>query len=606
MRRVSRRSSDHHSSPDFTSESSSSGSSSDSSSDTFSGSPSDSLSDTSSVHSSGFDASGQSHSGPSTRVASSRSLDSSSLSVRLSHKRCKSPTTSVPSSTHVSRLITSTHVDLLPPHKRFRDSYSPEDSREEHMEIGTADAEAVADLGTGDGVGAHTEDGIGMGVEIAAIDIKEDEEEFKPETSAGGTMEIAVDPLVIGVHYMSEVPIDRITEFETAQRQLEAGQLMASGERAGLTDRIRRLGRENLRVRALLCIERDRVDSLCHHMALSQEEFCQIRRDRDDARRRRRRLESFDMTITRSGMTPEEIEELIAQRVAEALANYEATRAANALKAKSQSENGNDGDNGNGGNRNGGNGNGNHRDGRKTEMEIQIRMVEIQKMETELWNLTVKNNDLAAYTQRFQELTPLCTRMVPEEEERIERYVGGLPDNIQGNVMSAEPTRLHDAIRLANNLMDQKLKGYAIRSAENKRNFESNQRDNRAQQPPFKRQNVGGSNVARAYTAGGNKVMVFVGPRPLCNKCKLHHVRPCTVKCRSCGKIGHLTRDWHFKKDCSKLKNRNHGNQLVIPEARGKAYAIGGGDANPGSNVVTTTFLLNNHYASVLFDLGAD
>ncbi|GJZ08602.1 hypothetical protein Tco_0542885 [Tanacetum coccineum] len=67
--------------------------------------------------------------------------------------------------------------------------------------------------------------------------------------------------------------------------------------------------------------------------------------------------------------------------------------------------------------------------------------------------------------------------------------------------MSAEPTRLQDAIRLANSLMDQKLKGYATRSAENKRKFESNQRDNHAQQPPFKRQNVGGSNVARAYTA---------------------------------------------------------------------------------------------------------
>ncbi|GJW71133.1 hypothetical protein Tco_0128050 [Tanacetum coccineum] len=71
-RRVSHRSSDRHSSPDFTSDSSSSGSSSDSSLDTSSGSPSDSLSNTSSVHSSGCDASGQTHSGPSTRVASSR------------------------------------------------------------------------------------------------------------------------------------------------------------------------------------------------------------------------------------------------------------------------------------------------------------------------------------------------------------------------------------------------------------------------------------------------------------------------------------------------------------------------------------------------------
>ncbi|GJX76010.1 hypothetical protein Tco_0322821 [Tanacetum coccineum] len=258
-RHVSHRSSDRHSSPDFTSDLSSSCSSSDSLSDTFLGSPSVSLSDTSSVHSSGCDASGQTHSGPSTRVASSRSaplstpyppttsesspdslsersLVSSSLSVRPSRKRCKSPTTLVSSSTLVSRLIAPTHADLLPHRKRFRDSYSPEDSREEHMEIGIADAEAVVDLGIGDGVGAHTEDGIGMGVEIVASNIREDKEEFEAEASTGGTMEIAIDPLVTGdisestrgdvpdlegtlydiVHYMSEVPLDRITEFETA------------------------------------------------------------------------------------------------------------------------------------------------------------------------------------------------------------------------------------------------------------------------------------------------------------------------------------------------------------------------------------------------------
>nr|GFD13357.1 hypothetical protein [Tanacetum cinerariifolium] len=77
--------------------------------------------------------------------------------------------------------------------------------------------------------------------------------------------------------------------------------------------------------------------------------------------------------------------------------------------------------------------------------------------------------------------------MVPEEDNRIERCVGGLPDNIQGNVMSAETTRLQDAIRLANSLMDQKLKGYAMKNAKKKRRLEFSQRDNRGQQPPFKR-----------------------------------------------------------------------------------------------------------------------
>ncbi|GKF13791.1 hypothetical protein Tco_0055253, partial [Tanacetum coccineum] len=109
----------------FTSDSSSSGLSSDSSSDTFSGSPLDSLSDTSSVHSSGCDASVMtpryskafsrwrsapfSTPYPPTTSESSpdsfseRSLDSSSLSAGPSHKRCRSPTTLVLSSNHVSR-----------------------------------------------------------------------------------------------------------------------------------------------------------------------------------------------------------------------------------------------------------------------------------------------------------------------------------------------------------------------------------------------------------------------------------------------------------------------------------------------------------------------
>ncbi|GKD50244.1 hypothetical protein Tco_1279220, partial [Tanacetum coccineum] len=64
------------------------------------------------------------------------------------------------------------------------------------------------------------------------------------------------------------------------------------------------------------------------------------------------------MTITRSGMTPEAIEELVIRRVEEALAAHEVTRAANALEAENQSQNSSDGDNGNGSNRDGGNGNG--------------------------------------------------------------------------------------------------------------------------------------------------------------------------------------------------------------------------------------------------------
>ncbi|GKB95133.1 reverse transcriptase domain-containing protein [Tanacetum coccineum] len=231
--------------------------------------------------------------------------------------------------------------------------------------------------------------------------------------------------------------------------------------------------------------------------------------------------------------------------------------------------------------------------------------------------------------------------MVPIEEDKVERFIEGLPDNIQGNVIVAEPPRLKDAIRIANNLMDQKLKGYA-RSAKNKRRFNNNPRDNCGQQPAFKRQNVGGQNVTRAYTARNNEKKGYVGSFPYCNKCKLHHEGPCTVRCGNCKRVGHMARDYtanvapntqralvgnqsgnvcyecgrpgHYRKDCPKLKNQNRGNKTRNKtgnktgnnEATKKAYAIGRGRANPDSNVVTGTFLLNNCYASMLFDSGAD
>ncbi|GJZ91675.1 putative reverse transcriptase domain-containing protein [Tanacetum coccineum] len=72
------------------------------------------------------------------------------------------------------------------------------------------------------------------------------------------------------------------------------------------------------------------------------------------------------------------------------------------------------------------------------------------------------------------------------------------------------------------------------------------------------------------------------------------------VTCFECGAQG------HYRKDCPKIKNQNRGDKARVPDARGKAYVLGGGDANPGSNTVTGTFLLNNHHAYMLFDSGAD
>ncbi|GKF75277.1 putative reverse transcriptase domain-containing protein, partial [Tanacetum coccineum] len=120
--------------------------------------------------------------------------------------------------------------------------------------------------------------------------------------------------------------------------------------------------------------------------------------------------------------------------------------------------------------------------------------------------------------------------------------------------------------------------------------------NNHGQQPSHKRHNTRGQNVARAYVAGNNKERGYEGTLPLCNKCKLLHVGPCTIRCGKCNKIGHLTRNCkvtnsttstqkgqmvnqrvvtyfecgvqgHYRKDYPKIKNQNRGDKARIPDA---------------------------------------
>ncbi|GKD48412.1 reverse transcriptase domain-containing protein, partial [Tanacetum coccineum] len=190
---------------------------------------------------------------------------------------------------------------------------------------------------------------------------------------------------------------------------------------------------------------------------------------------------------------------------------------------------------------------------------------EIKKLEIELWNLKVKGTDVASYTLRFQKLALMCGRMFPEESDEVERYVGGLPDMIRGNVMSYQPKTMEKAIKFANDQMDKKVLTISERQAEQKRKLEFNARNNQGHQQQNKRQNT-----RRVYTVGPSEKMK-------CNKCKKisHLAHDCmssgpngnnnnhgnsgttqnAVTCYECGVQG------HYKKDCPKLKNGNRGNQ---------------------------------------------
>ncbi|GJR95995.1 reverse transcriptase domain-containing protein [Tanacetum coccineum] len=247
---------------------------------------------------------------------------------------------------------------------------------------------------------------------------------------------------------------------------------------------------------------------------------------------------------------------------------------------------------------------------------------EMKKLEAELWNLKVIGTDVVKYNQRFQELALLCVRMFPEESDKIERYVGGLPDMIHGNIVASRPKTMQEAIEMATELMDKRVSTIAERQAENKRKFESTSRNNQnQQQQQDKRQNTG-----RAYTAGSGDKKQYGGSRPLCSKCNYHHDGPCAPKCYKCNKYGHIARDCrgtgnanninnqkgtgsgqkptcfecgaqgHFKKECPRMKNNkgNRGNQAGNDRAPAKVYVVGNAGANP-DNVVAGVFPLSGN-----------
>nr|GEY14052.1 reverse transcriptase domain-containing protein [Tanacetum cinerariifolium] len=110
----------------------------------------------------------------------------------------------------------------------------------------------------------------------------------------------------------------------------------------------------------------------------------------------------------------------------------------------------------------------------------------------------------------------------------------------------------------------------------------------------------------------------------------------CALKCTNCKRTGHLAQDCrsqpaasnnnrraqgvnqsvltyfrcgaqsHFKNNFPKLRNKNQENQAGNRNAVARAYGVGTTGTKPNSNVVMSTFLLNNHYALILCDTGID
>ncbi|GJS95145.1 putative ribonuclease H-like domain-containing protein [Tanacetum coccineum] len=240
---------------------------------------------------------------------------------------------------------------------------------------------------------------------------------------------------------------------------------------------------------------------------------------------------------------------------------------------------------------------------------------EVKKMEDEFYNLTVKGNDLKIYVRRFQELAVLCPTMVPNSEKFMEVFIGGLPRSIEGNVTASKPQTLEEAITITHRLIDQIIKHNFVqgtndhkrkfddkRTFTNKNNYQNNRNNNRNND--HHQQQNSRQETFRAYAVTPTENSRYTGRFPLCKKCTLHHIGPCTVKCQTCNKVGHLTRNYrnkglatgsnlqpvsvtchacrekgHYRNQCPKANNNAHG----------RAYLLRDKNAHQDPNLVTDT-----------------
>ncbi|GKC73250.1 putative reverse transcriptase domain-containing protein [Tanacetum coccineum] len=144
---------------------------------------------------------------------------------------------------------------------------------------------------------------------------------------------------------------------------------------------------------------------------------------------------------------------------------------------------------------------------------------------------TVKEYNIVAYTQRFNELALMCPRMVEPERVKVDAYIRGLTNNIKGEVTSSKPANLNEAVRMAHKLMEQKSQPRDERILEGKkRKWESFQSGN-----------------SSAMTTAPTDGKVSSGSLPLCERCFTRHVGPCTIKCHKCGKVGYKARYYKEK-----------------------------------------------------------
>nr|GEV40914.1 hypothetical protein [Tanacetum cinerariifolium] len=111
-------------------------------------------------------------------------------------------------------------------------------------------------------------------------------------------------------------------------------------------------------------------------------------------------------------------------------------------------------------------------------------------------------------------------------------------DIIHGRMRASKPKTMQDKIKIATKLRNKKISTLVECQIVNKKRLDNTSKNNQNQQQPNKRQNTG-----RTYTARHREKKHYGRSKPLCSKCNYHHDGPCSPKCHQCNRFGHLAHD---------------------------------------------------------------
>ncbi|GJX38047.1 putative reverse transcriptase domain-containing protein [Tanacetum coccineum] len=208
---------------------------------------------------------------------------------------------------------------------------------------------------------------------------------------------------------------------------------------------------------------------------------------------------------------------------------------------------------------------------------------EMERLENKFWNHKMVGANHAAYTDQFHELAKLVPHLVTPESARIKRYVAGLAPEIRGMLKATQPTTIQDVILRAGILTDEAISCGTLSKSNEKRKAVEETGKSWGSWRDKKKAKIGAGFVAT--TPPKNE---FVNQYLKCTKCYTYHSEDGV---------------WNPLALKGNRNTRNNGNR-----ATGRAFNVNVNavEALQDPKVVTGTFSLNDHFATVLFDSRAD